>query len=225
MRQSSKLDHTFLSLACVTLVACSGSSSGTGTTATLTVTDAATDQLSTFTVGLDSVELVGALGNVALLQTPVGVDFAALGELSRVLNVTEIPPDTYTGVVVVLDFDGASVVVLDENNPATLLDTDGNPLAGPLTLPIEFTTPLEVTSGHFDIELDLDLAQSALVDTGTNTVLVEPVIVPRVNRAEQKEHAVGGEDWVKERQQTAQQENEEMAMPGHFAQPPFRDLV
>lgn len=194
MRNASSLTSTFALLTAATLAGCSGSSSGSGAaTATLTVTDAATEQLSTFTVGLDSVELVGGLGNVALLQTEVGVDFAALGDLSRMLNVTEIPADTYTGVEVVLNFDNASVVVLDENNPATLQDTDGNPLAGTLTLPIAFTTPVEVTSGHFDIELDFDLSQSVVVDTGTNTVLIEPVIVPRVNRTDQKEHAVGGD--------------------------------
>lgn len=194
MRHPTLATRSTLAFLTFLVAGCSGSSSGDGgSTATLTVTDAATDQLSTFTVGLDSVELVGSLGNVALLQTPVGIDFAALADLSRVLNVTTIPADTYTGVEVVLDFDGASVVVLDENNPATLLDTDGNPLAGTLTLPVEFTTPLEVTSGHFDIELDLDLAQSVDVDSGNNEVYLEPVIVPRINRADQKEHAVGGE--------------------------------
>lgn len=178
----------------LTLGACSGSSSSDdGTTATLTVTDAAIDELTTFTVGLESVELVGALGNVQLLQTAVGVDFAALTDLSRVLNVTEIPADTYSGVEVVLDFDNASVVVLGENNPATLLDSDGNALTGTLTLPIDFTTPLEAADGHYDVELDLDLAQSVDVDAINNFVYVEPVIVPRVNRADQKEHAVGGD--------------------------------
>ena len=184
----------FASALLATFVAgCSGSSSGGSTTATLTVTDAATDELLNFTVGLDSVELVGTLGNVALLQTEVGVDFAALSELSRVLNVTEIPADTYSGIEVVLDFDNSRVVVLGENNPAALLDTDGNALTGTLTLPIDFTTALTVAGGHFDIELDLDLAQSADVDTANNVVVVEPVIVPRVNRVDQKEHAVGGD--------------------------------
>jgi hypothetical protein len=194
MRYTSKLALAFASFSAAVLAGCSGSSSGSAaTTATLTVTDAATDELLNFTVGLDSVELVGTLGNVELLQTDVGVDFAALTDLSRVLNVTEIPADTYTGVEVVLDFDNSRVVVLGENNPAALQDSDENPLAGTLTLPIEFTTPIEVTSGHFDIELDFDLSQSVVVDTGANTVLIEPVIVPRVNRADQKEHAVGGD--------------------------------
>lgn len=187
-----RLDLTLALSSALLVAACSGSSSGGGTTATLTVTDAATDQLSTFTVGVESVVLVGALGNVQLLQTEVGVDFAALAELSRVLNVTEIPADTYAGVEVVLDFGNASVVVLGQTNPATLLDSDGNALSGTLTLPIDFTTPLEATDGHFDVELDLDLAQSVDVDTVNNFVYVEPVIVPRVNRVDQKEHAVGG---------------------------------
>jgi len=193
MQPTSTPKLTLALLTALVASACSSSSSDGATTATLTVTDAAIDELSTFTVGLESVELIGALGNVQLLQTAVGVDFAALTELSRVLNVTEIPPDTYSGVEVVLDFDNASVVVLGENAPSTLLDSDGNALAGTLTLPIDFTSPLEATSGHFDVELDLDLAQSAIVDTINNIVYVEPVIVPRVNRADQKEHAVGGD--------------------------------
>lgn len=193
MHVSRARSLAFTFLACA-LSACSGSSSDDGTTVSLAVTDAAADELSTFTIGLESVELMSATGApVSLLQIPTAVDFVALTDLSRVLNIAAIEPDTYTGVEVTLLFDGDRVHVNGENQPATLVDSSDNPLTGTLTLPIDFPTPLDVTTGNYVIELDLDLSQSADVDAGNNKVVFEPTIVPRVNRNDAKEHAVGGD--------------------------------
>jgi hypothetical protein len=176
------------------LSACSGSSSDDGATVSLAVTDAASDELSTFTIGLESVELMSATNPpVSLLQIPTAVDFAALADLSRVLNITAIPADTYTGLEVTLVFDNDRVVINGTNVPAALLDSSGNPLTGTQMLPIDFAAPLEVTSGNYVVELDLDLNQSADVDTGANEVTLEPSILSRVNRNDAKEHAIGGD--------------------------------
>lgn len=179
------------------LAACSGSSSsGSGASSvTLAVTDVASDRLSTFTIGLESVELVPLVGApVSLLQRPTAVDFAALSDLSRVLNVTTIPADTYTGIEVELLFDNDRVFLNGETTPATLLDpATGLPLTGTLTLPIDFPVPLVVTTGNHVLELDLDLNQSVDVDPNLNEVYLEPTLIPRVNPAVPKEHAVAGD--------------------------------
>jgi hypothetical protein len=176
------------------LAACSGSSSDDAATVSLAVTDAASDELATFTIGVESVELISATNPpVSLLQIPTAVDFAALTDLSRVLNITTVPADTYTGLEVTLTFDGDRVHVNDQIMQATLVDADDNDLTGSRTFPIDFPAPLMVTSGNYVIELDLDLNQSADVDLANNKVFFEPTILPRVNRADPKEHAVGGD--------------------------------
>ncbi len=195
MHNASRTSSIALVLAAAALAGCSGSSSSDGApTVSLAVTDAASDELSTFVIGLESVELVPLSGApVSLLQMPVAVDFAALTDLSRVLNVTGIPADTYTGVEVELLFDNDRVFVNGATTPATLLDTNGNPLTGTLTLPIDFPVPLVAESGHFVLELDLDLNQSLDVDVGANEVYLEPSLLPRVDPANPKEHAIGGD--------------------------------
>ena len=109
-----------LVLVAAALSACSGSSSsGSAPTVSLSVTDAATEDLSTFTIALESVELISATGApVDLLQIPTAVDFAALSDLSRVLNIASVPADTYTGVEVTLLFDNDRVVINADLNLA-----------------------------------------------------------------------------------------------------------
>jgi hypothetical protein len=183
-----------LALAAAALAACSGSSSSSGPTVSLAVTDAASDDLSTFNIGLESVELLSATAApVSLLQIPTAVDFAALTDLSRVLNVTSVPADTYTGLEVTFDFGGQRVHLNGDSVQATLVDGDDNALTGFHTFPIDFSAPLTVSGGNYVIELDLDLNQSADVDAGNNKVYFEPSILPRVNRNDPKEHAVGGD--------------------------------
>lgn len=191
---SSAVVLNVAALAAGSLAACSGSSGANGPTVTLAVTDAASDELSTFVIGLESVELVPLVGApVSLLQLPVAVDFAALTDLSRVLNVSAIPADTYTGVEVVLLFDNERVFVNGATTPAALLGTDGLPLTGTLTLSIDFPVPVVTLAGNYVLELDLDLNQSLDVDAGANEVYLEPNLLPRVAPVNPKEHALGGD--------------------------------
>lgn len=193
MSQALRTRSFSLTLVAATLAACSSSSSD-GTSVSLAVTDAASDELSTFTIGVETVELISAINPpVSLLQIPTAVDFAALSDLSRVLNVTTVPADTYTGLEVTLTFDGDRVHVNDENVPAMLVDANDVELTGSLMLPIDFPAPLVISSGNYVVELDLDLNQSADVDMVNNKVYFEPTILPRVNRNDPKEHAVGGD--------------------------------
>jgi hypothetical protein len=124
------------------LAACNGGSSSSGTSISLAVTDAASDDLSTFTIGLESVELISSTtgARIGLLQIPTAVDFAALTDLSRTLNITDVPADTYAGVDVTVTFDGYRVHANGNNVPATLVDANdpNTELAGPLTIPVVF---------------------------------------------------------------------------------------
>ncbi|MSR62637.1 MAG: hypothetical protein EXS08_09365 [Planctomycetes bacterium] len=188
-----------LALLVTSLAACSGSSSsGSGSpTLTLSVTDAASDQLSTFVIGLESVQLLSATNpSIELLEQPIAVDFAALSDLSRVLNIASIPADVYTGIEVTLIYDFDRVYVNGDTNQATLqatlLDSSGAALTGTQMIPIDFPVALDVTTGNYVVELDLDLNQSVDVDTVGNQVYFEPLLLPRVNRTDPKEHAIGG---------------------------------
>ena len=184
-----------LVLAAASLAACSGSSSGDGApTVSLAVTDAASDDISTFVIGLEAVELQRATGApVSLLQLPIAVDFAALSNLSRVLNVAAVPADTYTGVEIQVLFDNDRVFLNGSTTPANLLDMAGTPLAGTLTIQADFPAPLVADAGNTELELDLDLNQSVDVDVGANEVYLEPTLLPRIDPAVPKEHAIGGD--------------------------------
>lgn len=194
MRIATRTCTSILVLAATTsLVACSGGSGDGGTSVALAVTDAASEELSTFVIGLETVELQRAVGGpVSLLPQPVAVDFAALSDLSRVLNVVDVPADTYTGVEVVLLFDNDRVFINGSTTPAALLDSDGNALTGTLSLALDFPVALDASSGHFVLELDLDLDQALDVDTVGNQVYLEPNMLPRIDPAVAKEHAIGG---------------------------------
>ncbi|HEX6885144.1 MAG TPA: hypothetical protein VF530_17350 [Planctomycetota bacterium] len=183
------------SLLCAVLAACSGSSSGDDVaTVTLAVTDAASDELSTFMIGVESVQLLSATNPpIELLLQPVALDFVLLTDLSRVLNVQIVPEDVYTGLEVTLVYDQDRVHVHGENVPATLMDAEGNALTGTQVLPIDFVVPLQVAGGNYVVELDLDLNQSVDVDVAQNEVFFEPTLVPRVNRLDPREHAVTGD--------------------------------
>ena len=120
MRIATLTWYSTFVLAAASLAGCSGGGSGSsGPSLSLAVTDSASDELSTFVIGLDSVVLLRAVGApVPVLQEPLAVDFAELADLSRVLNVTTIPEDTYTGVQVVLLYDNDRVVINGKTTPS-----------------------------------------------------------------------------------------------------------
>ena len=177
------------------LGACSGSSSGSSPSLTLTATDAASDELASFVVEIVAVELtLAAGGTLGLLPESVPVDFVELEDSSRVLDlVSSIPAGPYTQATVTLDFSSASVHLVGKTDAAAVLDGDGLPLAGTLTLPIQLLGALDAVSGRNHVlELDLDLDHSVAVDFAANEVQVEPAVVVRVDPANPKELALGG---------------------------------
>jgi hypothetical protein len=173
---------------------CSGSSSTGDPAVTLAVTDAASDDLVSFLVQLKSFRLQRDSGGYAsILPDPVGVNFADLADLARVLNVTSIPLGVYTVAEVTLNFTSASAVLTDHTGEAALVDGDGVPLAGDVVVPIQLATPLTIERGNnYLLELDFDLDQSVLVDSGANVVTVEPSLVLRIDPPPTHGLAIGG---------------------------------
>ncbi len=174
------------------LLSCGGSGGGGGSSTsmlTVALTDAASDEISTFLVDITSIQLTRWSGAVtSVLAAPVTVDLAELTDMSRVINALAVTPGWYTSGAITLDFTNAQCVLNGKTTAATLLDADGNAITGTLTLPLQFGTgALNAIAGrHRIMELDFDLDQSATVDAANNTVTLDSTFVMRVDRSDPK---------------------------------------
>lgn len=172
----------------VLLADCGGGGMGSDTgTFSVALTDAASDEIDSFTIDVDALTLTKADGAVvSVLSTPVHVDLAELDDLSQVVNVVDVPAGVYEHATITLDFSTATCILVGQTTPATLLDDNGNPLTGTVTLPLALHGAPAVALGrrHRVLELDFDLNDSASVDTASNTVTVSPTFVMRVDRRE-----------------------------------------
>ncbi len=186
-------------LACVLGIvpSCSTSTDRGSDASTLTValTDAASDEISSFVVDLTSVQLTGEHGAVTtVLASTLRIDMAALTDVSQVINVLGVPPALYGGVTVTLDLTNAVCILVGETVPATILDAAGIALTGPLTIPIEVLSTIPAIAGrHRLIELDFDLDSSMEVDAGANEVRLDPLIAVRLDPPDGKELVLVGE--------------------------------
>lgn len=171
-----------------------GTTGGQSASLALAVTDAASEELSSFVVEVTAVELRRPSGaTVGVLPAPVRVDLATLVDVSQVLEVVNVPAGLYSSATITLDLDQAEAHVVGETTPATLLDGDGNALAGLLELPVTVGNALRAVAGrHHVLELDFDLDQSIVVDSGNNQVFVEPVVVLRLDRDDPKDLFLAG---------------------------------
>ena len=180
-----------LSFSLAALAGCGDSSSGGGgggggapSTLYLAATDAPSDEVVSFRVELQNVRLVRSNGvGVDVLAAPAELDFASLSDARQLLTVQSVPSGSYASAEAVLDFSNAECVLQDKTEPADLLDVEGAPLNGTLTLPIELGPGMldAPEDGHLVLELDLDLDQSLVVDAGQNAVWMQPVIVLRID--------------------------------------------
>lgn len=158
-----------------------GTTTPTGSTSTapgsMTVTDAASDQISQFEVNVTAIDLTRQDGAVvhALPQTQ-RVDFAELVNESQLLSAFSLLAGDYKSASITLDLSASAnpqVTIQGDSTPAALLDPSGNPITGTVTETIQFPNgnPLVVTPGlHNDIVLDFDLDASCTIDATANTV-------------------------------------------------------
>jgi len=181
------------SLAAASLLsACTGGSSGSGgadPTLTFAITDSASDDIESFTVEVTQIRLQklgGAL--VDVLTTPATVDLATLKDVGQILSVGNVPVGTYLSADITLDFTNSECMLVGQTTPATLLDVDGNPLTGTMTVPIHFGSDRLIcpVNRHKLLEFDIDLDQSMTTDTAGNTATMEAAFVMHVDPATPK---------------------------------------
>ncbi len=167
-----------------------GGSGGSDTTLTFAITDSASDDVASFTVDVTNIQLTKLGGAVVdVLSSPTTIDLATLTDTSQILSGGTVPPGTYLAATITLDFTNAQCLLVGQTTPATINDSAGNPLTGPVVLPIHFGTgPLRCPfNRHKLLEFDFDLNQSVMSDTAGNTVAVEPAFVMRVDPAAPKQ--------------------------------------
>ncbi|MCX7703764.1 MAG: hypothetical protein N2234_06670, partial [Planctomycetota bacterium] len=158
--------------------------SGSGS-ATLVLTDAASDQIDVFEVDVVQVTLKKLNGaTVTTLPRKQRVDFASLTDVSQILVGVRLPAGYYKSAVITLDFSNALVLLNGSTTPATVCDSDGNPLTGLFDVAIDFdssTRPNILVRRNRLLQFDLDLNSSVTVDAANNKVFVMPVISASVD--------------------------------------------
>src|SRR6185295_10277979 len=97
------------------------------------------DDVESFTVEVTSIDLHKLGGAVvSIVSTPTTIDLATLSDTSQILNAHTVPAGTYVSATITLDFTNSVCMLNGQTTPATILDDAGNPLTGPLVLPIQF---------------------------------------------------------------------------------------
>jgi hypothetical protein len=166
-----------------------GSSDSLGGTGSLTVTltDSPAHDVSRFTVDVTAITLTSTETTVVNgLKHAITLDLASLTRISQVVSIQAIDSGHYTSASITFDFTNSSCFLVDQTTEATLLDDDGAPLAGTVTLPIDLSAMPTVVQGggRYELELDFDLDQSLTIDPVANSVSVAPSVVVRTNRAD-----------------------------------------
>jgi hypothetical protein len=177
--------------------ACGGTGTGESQTGSMTfaITDAASDEVASFRVEVESIVVTDLDGTVFdVLAAPVEVDLAQLSDLSQILGHVTIGDGRYREAEITLDFTNAKCFLVGQTTPAALKDVTGSALTGLVTLPIEFAAPgMGLFAGrHRVVEFDFDLDQSLAVNSLANEVVVEPVVVLRVSRDDDKQYVAFG---------------------------------
>ena len=173
----------------------SDSTDGVGSL-TVTLTDSPAHDVSRFTVDITAITLTSTEASVVDgLQHAITVDLATLTRFSQVLSIQAINGGHYTSASITFDFTNSSCFLVDQTTEATLLDDDGAPLAGTVTLPIDLSaTPILVSDGgRYEFELDFDLDQAFTIDSIANSVSVAPAVVIRTNRTDAHVNVAMGE--------------------------------
>jgi Domain of unknown function (DUF4382) len=161
-----------------------GGSGGADPTLTFAITDSASSTVESFTLDVTNIQLTKLGGAVVnILSNPTTIDLASLTDTSQVLSGSTVPAGTYLNATITLDFTNAQCFLVGQSTPAAITDAAGNPLTGPLTLPIHFgTNALHCPfNRHKLLEFDFDLNQSVISDTVGNSVTVEPAFEMHVD--------------------------------------------
>ncbi len=165
-------------------------------TATVVLTDAASDEVEMFEVDVKDIVLTRLNGStVSVMPRTTRVDFSSLETVSELIVGLAIPAGTYIGMSMTLDFSNASVCIVGQTTPATVLDPMGGMITGDVDVQIQFTGLLRpafaVNRNHLFV-LDLDLNQSVSVNAGSNEVTFTPSVDAQIDPTNPKPVAMNG---------------------------------
>jgi hypothetical protein len=149
-----------------------------------TMTDLASQNIESFQVDVTALALESSTGStVSVISAPITVDLAALTGSTQLMNLLSVPAGEYTSATITLDFTNAKCVLIGGTSRASVVDDSGAPITGTLALPIQFGQSALTLSAntHRLVEFDVALDESAVVDTGTNSVTLEPTLIFRAN--------------------------------------------
>lgn len=189
------------SVALLAVSACGGSGSGGGSGPVAIVTASLGDSPSTDVTSLTvdvtalSITMQGGGTPVSMLDAPATVDLATLSDLSQMLKLKQVAPGVYDTASITLDFTNSVCFLRGKTTAAALLDSAGVPLTGPRTIALDLTaTPLTaLENNHHNIDFDVGLDESLIVDLAGNSATFEPSITVRVDRTDGRKLLVFGQ--------------------------------
>jgi hypothetical protein len=187
--------------AALLLAGCGGGGGGAGggssETVAFGVTDAASEEVASFVVGVQQITLRKVSGGtVTVLPAAAQVDLAQLVDVTDLIAVRTVPAGVYDSLDLSLDWTGAACQLSTPTatGPATLRRPDGTPLTGTVVETVDLGRRPLVLPGRSAqvVELDFNLHASLEVDAAANAVTVSPVILATVEVSGRKPVRVPG---------------------------------
>jgi len=142
-----------------------------------------------------SITMQGGVTPVSMLDAPATIDLATLSDLSQVLKLKQVAPGVYDTASITFDFTNARCFLRGKTVAAALLDSLGAPLTGTRTIALDLTAaPLNaLQNNHHNVDFDVVLDQSLIIDLAGNSAIFEPTIVVRVDRSDGRPLLVFGQ--------------------------------
>ena len=183
MKKNSKLFGVFLAVLCsFGLVSCGGSSNSM-------VSPDPAESASIFSVGTDAslpsvvscqvtvtgVTVFNGATNVSVLNAPQVVDFAALSGLHQLLDLSAVPPGTYTSATITLASPTLSFIDTTQNPPAI---TNLNGTLTQASATSTFASPFVLNNGDLvGLRIHFDLYKSLQTDVNDQiTGVINPTV-------------------------------------------------
>jgi len=202
-RRSSVVSFRLLAAGLAALLAgpgCGGGGGGGGepvAIVTASIGDTPSQDVTSLTVKVIdlSITMQGSITPVSMLDAPATIDLATLSDLSQVLKLKQVAPGVYDTASITFDFKNAVCVLRGKTVAAALLDPTGLPLTGTRTIALDLTAaPLNaLKNNHHNVDFDVVLDQSLILDFAGNSAVFDPTIVVRVDRTDGRQLLVFGQ--------------------------------
>ena len=164
--------------------------------ASIVLTDAASDEVEVFEVDVKDIVLTKASGGtVSLLSSSARVDFAALESLGDLIVGVGLEAGFYTAMTMTLDFTNATVCLVGQTTHATVLNENGAVITGEVDVAIAFPAvlrPQMIAGRNHVFMVDLDLDQAVAVNAAGNEVTFIPTMTVSIDPQTNKPIAMTG---------------------------------